>query len=432
MQIEKSFLFQRIFIIAFWIRGTFGFISDEFLPFLSSVQPLIYLAFDIVLVLLGFATIRKKWDIILLISFIAISYTTTCLYNGLSLTFYLNGLRDFITFIFIIPIINYFFDNNGRKDRFVKVIDKQLYIFLIVQAFCIIWQFLKYGAGDHGGGSLGNFYSGITSTLIYLISFYLMLKRIDKTKYVQSLWENRNLIILLFPTFLNETKTSFIFLVLYFLLLLPIDRKIFIRILFIVPMIILLMWGAIGIYISSIGSTTEDVFSIDYYLDSYLLSDASSEYAQWLFDADNGDIEDIPRFTKLMLLDGIDEELPGHFYTGFGVGTFKGGTITETSDFYTQYEWLLSGSIPYIFHLIVQLGILGILWVLLFGIVRLVLPRYNEYRDMNLQLFIIFILLVLIFYNDSLRNPFFGFILMYVFEMSWIDQSEKSNQILTE
>lgn len=417
MQIEKSLLYQRILIIAFWIRATFGFVSEEFMPFLVSTQPLVYLAFDVVIALLGMITIRKKWDLILLISFIAVSYITTCIYNGLSFMFYLNGLRDFISFLFIIPIINYFFDNCDRKKRFIIAIDKQLYVFLLLQAFCITWQLLRYGGWDHGGGSLGNMYSGIVSTLIYLISFYLIQKRIDNKNLAKSLWKNRIYIILLFPTFLNETKISFILLLIYFLLLVPINKKLFIRILFVFPLIVIFMCGAILIYLSSTKVLMEDVFSV-----GYLLNDDASEYTQWVFDADNGELEDVPRFTKLLLLEGVDEEYPGHFFTGFGVGTFKGGTFMENSAIFKEYEWLFVGAIPYLFHLIVQLGVIGLIWFVFFWIVKLGVIRVDKFRNLNLQLFIILTILLILFYNDSFRNSFFCFILMFLLEMSWIDK----------
>ena len=196
MQVEKNKIYQNILFTAFWIRAMFGFISDELMPFISSLTPIVYLLFDATLVILGCLTIKKRWDLMILFSFLIIFYITTCVYNGLDLLFFINGLRDFITFLFIIPILSYFFAEEERKEAFVESFDKQLYIFLLVQAICLTWQFLKYGANDHGGGSLGNWNSGVISIMIFLISFYLIQKRIDKKNYIASLWRNKIYVIL--------------------------------------------------------------------------------------------------------------------------------------------------------------------------------------------------------------------------------------------
>ena len=425
MVIEKSLLYQRVFFIAFWIRALYSFVAQELMPFLESSQSYVFIAFDLIIVALGLITLRKKTDIILLLTFIVFTYYSSCMVNPLSVGFYLNGMRDFIPFLFLFPIFGYFFEDAERKDRFIKDFDKNLFIFLIIQFPCLVFQFLKYGANDHGGGSLGNWNSGVVSTLIYLVSFYLIQKKIDPKHYLASLWENKIYVILLIPSFLNETKISFIFFVLYFLLLLPIDRKIFIRALIAIPVVAILLWGVIIGYMSAIGGTTEgNIFSTEYYTEMYLMNDDSEAYAQWLSDRDDEDIEDIPRFTKLMIIPEVFSENPNHSMVGFGVGHFKGGSIIENSKFFMEYEWLLYGSIPYLFHLIIQVGIIGLIWFVCFWIIKMGFSRKGYKRDLNLQLYIILAVVLILFYNDSLRSSFMMLVLIYLIERSFIPKKD--------
>jgi hypothetical protein len=133
MQIEKNLLYQRILIVAFWIRATFGFFAEEIAPPKSCLENrYVALLFDATLVAIGLLTLHKKGDIIMLVAFVAVAGVITCFYNKLSIIFFANGLRDFITFLFAVPIMHYFFEENpDRKERFITAFDKQLYLFLL-------------------------------------------------------------------------------------------------------------------------------------------------------------------------------------------------------------------------------------------------------------------------------------------------------------
>ncbi|MEG2819872.1 MAG: hypothetical protein RR868_03880, partial [Muribaculaceae bacterium] len=272
MQIEKSLLYQRILIVAFWICATIGFILDEIMPFALPLRSPINLILDIIIVILGFSTLKNRNDIIIILAFFFLVFVSSFIANNLSLFFVLNGMRDFIPFMFLIPIYRYFNEEEDRKERFIKALDKALLWFLIVQGPCLLFQFLKYGANDHGGGSLGNWGSGIITTLIYLISFYLINKRIDKQNLLRSLWDNKLYILLLIPSFFNETKIGFIFILMYFFLLLPLNRKIFLRVFIAMPFTALFLWLAAYLYSASTAGYMGNVFSIEYYTQGYLLA----------------------------------------------------------------------------------------------------------------------------------------------------------------
>ena len=437
MRIEKSLFYQRILFMAFWIRAVWGFFASDFFLVMKTVEPAVYLAFDAVIVALGLATMSRKRDIIYAVLFVAVTYMTTCVYNGLSLLFYLNGLRDFITYLFLIPIFNYFLSEQERRERFVADFDRQLFWFLVIQVPCVLFQFFMYGAGDMGGGPLGHWNSGVISTLIFAISFYLMKKRMDPERYVDSLWENKILILLLLPTQFNETKISFIYMVMYFMLLMPLNRKLFMRLVFAIPVLGLLFWVAAVGYVMSTGGQMGDTFSIDYYTESYLYdgSGASEAYAQWLIDEDSDEQEDVPRVTKLVLLGDVDKEHPGHLLTGFGVGQFKGGTMIDSTNFFKEYEWLLIGSIPYCFHVWIQAGLIGIILMLVYFFNLFSAPHKGMKRDYNTQFYFVALFTMLLLYNDSVRNVFMMIPITYIIMESWSEKTEddeQTNNLITE
>ena len=192
------------------VNSVAGVITDEVFDSLA-MRNTIQLGVDAVFVMIGLLTLRRWVDLVPLALFIVIGYISSIKGNGLSIVFFANGSRDFISLLFIPPIIRYFNENEFRRQRFIRAFDRWLFLFLCLQFPTIIFQFLKYKAGDHVGGTLGNLNSGNISILIYLISFYLIRKRFDPDHFFYSLYQNKIYLILLLPTFLNETKVSLFF-----------------------------------------------------------------------------------------------------------------------------------------------------------------------------------------------------------------------------
>lgn len=371
----------------------------------------------------------------MLVAFVAVAGVITCLYNKLSIIFFANGLRDFITFLFVVPIMHYFFENPDRKERFVASFDKQLYIFLLIQMFCVTWQFLMYGAGDHGGGSLGNYNSGIISILIYLISYYLLNKRIDTNHFWASLWDNKIFVISLFPTFLNETKISFVFLLMFFLLLIPIDRRLFKRLLLAIPIITIITICGTIVYVDTTNNVFSGILSKEGFEDYFIGGDLSNiaDLAQaegnqeWVMNQDER--PDVPRVLKLILLPELEMQNPGHTITGFGVGQFKGNTTLQASNFATEYDWFINGSVPYIFHVFIQLGVIGIIWLIIFWVQNLVIRPKGKKRNMNLQFLLILTILIILIYNEMFRDAFTGIVFFYILSSSWIEVRENESEV---
>ena len=434
MFLNKTKLMINIVLAFFWMWCTFGFISEEIAPFLLGVKSPLFFIVDLAILFLGAIVLKSKSDKIYVFSFIILSYLITCVYNGYGTIFYVNGLREFVYLLSIIPILRYIYDSE-REEEFVRKFDKTLFVFLIVQAVCITYQFLKYGANDHGGGSMGNGYSGFVSILIYLVSFYLMKKRMNPENYLGSLIENKWLIILLYPTFLNETKISFIFFILYFILLMPVDRRMFVRLIISSPIVIVVIALLFNLYIMATGNN-DNVLSVDYYMNEYLFASEDNDIIDWMeylydhgedlaFDGSN----DLPRFTKIALIPEMNASYPGHAITGYGVGHFKGGTMIERSKFYMENEWLLRGSIPYLYQMYVQIGLFAIvffvwLWRRLFS-----LKKEGTKIELGILAYIIILTLIILFYNDFFAYGIVSLIFFYILTQSMRWSSVENKEI---
>ena len=437
MQITKSILLERALMGVFWVLATVGFICDEFIPDLESVRTYILLGCDAVLILIGLACLRHRADILSVGSLLLIAITSSLVLNKLSITMTVNGMRVFIGLMFCYPIFRYFWDEPNRRTRFIRTFDKNLEIFLWLQVPCIGYQFIVYGAGDHGGGSLGNWYSGTISMMIYLISFYLMHKRINPKHFLASIATNYKYVLLLTPTFFNETKISFVLLVLYFVLLVPIDKRMFTRALIVIPvMSLLFMVGYMTYKLTYTGDVSKTADRLDIFSEEYLLEymfmdvERAEEDANWNMENSETGVADIPRATKFLLLPMFEENNPGHIPLGFGVGHFKGGTKLGHSELYDQYEWYLIGTIPYLIHIYLQLGIAGVLWLFVFliSLFRRHPDGYSK-RDLNMQLFLAILIGINFFYIESMRDPVFGIVLFGLLAGAWLpDEKAADNQ----
>ena len=428
MQLTKPIFIERALLGVFWVLGTIGFIIDEIIPGASSLRSYVLLACDGVLVMLGLMCMRHKADFLYAGSLLLISVVSSLVFNRLPIPFTVNGLRVFVGVMFVYPIFRYFMDSASRREHFVDKLDKHLEIFLWLQVFCIGYQFVLYGADDHGGGSLGNWASGTISMMIYLISFYLMKKHINPRHFMASILTNYKYVLLLTPTFLNETKISFVLLVLYFILLVPIGKRMFTRALIVVPVMSLLF--GVGYmtykmtYTGEVSKTADglDIFSEEYLME-YMFMDVerAEEDATWNMENSESGLADIPRATKFLLLPMFEENEPGHIPMGFGVGHFKGGTKLSHSELYDQYEWYLIGTIPYLIHVYLQLGIVGILWYIAFLVSIFIRhPEGFSKRDLNLQLFLVILIGINFFYIESLRDPVFCIVLYGLVAGSWL------------
>jgi len=191
----------------------------------------------------------------------------------------------------------------------------------------------------------------------------------------------------------------------------------------------LLLWVGLFIYnyTTSLSQSGIHFSSVEDVVAYFVLDDLEKVEgdARWNMENNRG-ITDVPRFTKLAYLAVLNEQEPGHMLTGFGVGQFKGGTQIATSDFARTYDWLLMGSVPYIFHIYIQLGIVGLVLLQLYVVfLALKRPHWASGRDVNLQLMLLAVVLIVYLYNDMLRNLAFCMLFFSLLAASWQRDTEQ-------
>lgn len=419
MVISRYKLYKRTFLVTLWVLITWGGVI-QVLPPLQGLTMALTMACDIVILLLGVLTLRQRGDLIVVGSYLIIGIVSTVLVNRLSFVTFFNGSRDFFGLLFAIPILRYLMSGeNGAAFR--RSFDRQLYVWLWLQAVCIPFQAIVYGVGDDGGGTFGVGGSGMVSMLIYVISFYLITKRWDSADYLGSLRRNWVYVFLLFPTFLNETKVSFILIVAYFLLLLRFDRTLFIKLAYIVPVAIIGILGLGAVYFSVTGADPDEVLSMDF-AEEYLYGLDLDQTIDIAIRVQDGDFEvdphepwavDIPRIAKLVLISPYLRDEPGGLALGAGVGQFKGVVGDKMTRFARLNWWLLGGSRPMAFMILVQLGYVGLLWF--YAVLGRDTFQRHCRRRFSRQMILLVALCVLILqiYNESMRYYYFWVLLFY-------------------
>lgn len=416
--LERYKLYTWSLFTCLWIQLCYGFFQSEVIPALTKVQPYVFLLTDLVFIALGLRLIRKRNDVVMFGVFMLIAILSSLLNHG-GVVQFVNGFRSFAGLLFATPIIRYFITSKDGE-RFVKSFDRQIYIFLWLQVPTMIIEFVRNGAGDSGGGTYGLGGSGMISTLICILSYYLMRKRWNEEySYGRNLKENWTLIFLLFPTFLNETKVSLILLPFYFLLLMRVDRAFALRVFMASPIIAVMMLAAGFAYIKITGQDQNEVLSVDFF-NQYLVGEDLEQLAYLSVLVDNGDIEtddlwvvDLPRFGKLILVPEALTTTRGGMMFGAGIGQFKGRSVLKMSEFRRKYNWLLNGSVPMAFFILIELGFVGMAWLTACVITMLLQNTTNSrWTGMRMLLGLVFVLTML--YNDQMTVFSWMFLYSYL------------------
>jgi hypothetical protein len=391
--------FQKSLFILLLYASTFsGFLSDLAE---SGGRTMLYVAFDgliIFLAMLSLAYIRGgfMWIVLFLVACIGVNLS----YSSTNLIYSLNGVREVLMVISMAIFYNKVFaeENEEVIEEYVEIMKKFSVIFLIAQLPVAGWQFHQYGASDYVGGTFGNKGSGILTLSVVCTVFFL-------AHFVRSNTQRVLLYLCLAPLLLNETKISFILIpaLILFIHFQPKLKNIFGAI--IAAAFFLFLFNK---FYTNQGLDFENsmaaIFNKDF-LDAYLFGDIYSS-------------EDVPRFTKIVWGWRMAAEQTRTLLFGIEYGMFKGGTIVESSQFGQSIQWLLSGTRPYLFFLILQGGILlvtGFFWML-FHINRYFVRNNNKFKT-----FLFMIFLMVLFYNDALRNQ--GFVVIYLFNVFYANSN---------
>ena len=106
--------------------------------------------------------------------------------------------------------------------------------------------------------------------------------------------------------------------------------------------------------------------------------------------------------------------------SGFGVGIYKGGREMENTPFAEEYDWYIQGTSPYIMHMILQLGILGTLWFIVFFFSLFFRkPKLFPLPDRNVHLYFLAIFFIMLFYADLWKESMFCIGIFTFMFLSW-------------
>lgn len=355
---------------------------------------MIDLFLDIVLLIIlvkCFKYIRFKGRLVVYL--LLISIILSFVFNLTNPITLVNGLREIIILPVGLSVMHMVFLLN-KTDYFLKFVKVFILFFLIIQIPTSILQYLEYGSGDFVGGSLSKGNSGVLTLSIFIFIFTLV-------NYDYA-YRNRNklsaLIMyspLFIPVILNETKITFVILPIFLISLFEIKNM---KSILLVGLLVSITISIFAFFYYSESQKTnnpiEDVFSKDF-LKDYLAGDV-------------GSYEDVPRLTKIQMALFLLKDNLGNFFFGYEYGAFKGGSYIGKSDFAMQYEWLLTGSRPYLFYLLISGGV-SLFFIFLSLIKQLIYFQYGTIKLNKFQkLFFISIISIILFYNDSFRDRCFG------------------------
>ncbi len=399
--------FQKWLFTILLYSCTFGGLVTDLV---EGAKTVLYMAYDATLIFLAIISIgylkgRLIWVVLFLIACIVVNLS----YSGNDFMYSMNGIREIL--ILIAAAVFYFKvfrdDNEDLAQEYIDIFKRFAVIFLIAQLPAAIFQYIQHGPTDWVGGTFGNKGSGTLTMSIICLVFFL-------SDYVTSNTQRALLYFCLLPLFLNETKVSFIFLpmLIFFIHFKPNIKSIAISI--IGAGLFLLLFNS---YYANTGgmdvgeNSIAGVFS-DSFLDTYLMGDIYSS-------------DDVPRFTKIILAWQVCAEETHTLLFGIEYGMFKGGKVVEASQVAQNLQWLMSGTRPYIFFLLLQGGLLlitGIFW-LIFHINRYFTENNNKYKT-----FLLLVFLIILVYNDQLRNQ--GFVVIYFFCMYYANSNLYNRNIL--
>ncbi len=389
MQLAIDNFQRKVFVFLLYLSSFYGVVADVVL---GGNRTIFYGTFDALMILLGltslsFAGPRLSYILLFLIGCFIFNLT----YSPVSVYSSLNGMREILAIMGMVLFYNKIFSEEKREltGEYIDIVRKFAYIFLIVQIPVAFVQWLKFGPSDIVGGTLGAYSSGVLSLSVVSLVYFLHF-------YSRNISVNIMLYITLIPMFLNETKISFI----------------------LIPMMIILIYFQLKLKNVLIGVGGAIVFFVifnHFYSASYLDFDDSAagifstDFLSDYLMADIYTYSDIPRITKIILAWNLLVQEMNTFLFGFEYGLFKGGNVLTTSIFNQTYRWMLIGTRPYLFFLMMQGGVM-----LVIGFFWMVTYVNNYFKNMNkFKVFLLLILLLMLLYNDAMRNQ--HFVIIYFF-----------------
>lgn len=391
--------FQKtLFTILLFTSACSGLISD----LASTGRSVFYFAFDVTIILLSIMSIsRVRGSLAWVLLFIIICIGFNMSYNGNSLMYSLNGLREILNLLCLAIFLNDVFSDGNEElaEEYVEMFKKFATVFLVAQIPVALYQFSVHGPSDAVGGTYGSFGSGNLTLSITCLVFFL-------SHFTRNLTQRVLLYACLLPLLLNETKVSFIIipLLMVFIHFQPKIKSILAAGLAAAFFLFLFNQYYSNNFGTDFDNNIAGIFSKDF-IDSYLFGDIYT-------------YTDVPRFTKIILAWQLLAENTNTFLFGFEYGIFRASDMVEMSQFSQSVEWLMTGTRPYLFFLMIQGGIF-----LVAGIFLLIshANRYFKENNNKYKMFLLLLFIMVLFYNDALRSQ--NFLIVYFFSIYYANSS---------
>jgi len=396
-----------------------GIFSSMVLPEYNIYFRVIRFLCDIIIILLAVSCFYKRnlsAPTKFLLLFILFS-TFTYIFNlgQVALTTHLNGLREPLIFFSALIFIEYIF-HSKYKNKFIKSFSIFLIVFAITQLPTTLIEFSLYGAGDKVGGTFGTGGgTGLIAMLLFLISFYLIVKYASGPN--EDSFNIKKLIIiflLLIPCTFNETKITFILIPLYIFILVGTRTRIY------KSVIIMLIGVLISYFFYYFYAKT--VLDPRVYL--------SKDFIEKYFFAYNPQMGQITRVAMIQEMFYVFSKDVFKIIFGLGYGIFKGQNILGVSQVGESTAYLWSSSQTLLFSAWMQGGICFVL-VLFFTMFSFMKSEKKIIYSRNVKrfkLFLLFVLLIMWGYNYAILTRTFSIIISYF--IIWSKYGEREIQPL--
>lgn len=411
-----------VLLVAVWPCVVYGFVMDEFFPAVNvdCLRPWLWFGANCLIIITGMALMRNRrdWAVLLVFGVIAI---TSAFVNDTGFKVFISGCRDYVGLVFVMPILRYLLSGE-RRQWFMARFDRQCLVYLGLQFACIFWQYFRYGANDHGGGTWGNGFSGVVSVSIYLLSFTLMAHRWNKRRtYLCNITANWVMLLMLLPTFFNETKISFVLLAMYLVLLIPFNRHFLRRVTVMMPVVVLMS----VLFACAFVLTTNKLDKLQIAVnevqmnfvnddrEQLIIEDVRNYYYDHSYETHTQWVTDLPRLTKIRLSDDMMNNATGGWLLGAGVGQIRRTSFVEPTPFYKKYAWVLQGTRLGYIQVLVHLGLIGIAWLLMTMVFATGVANHNGPLGINTKVLFVMLFVITLFYADVLRITPFMVLLLY-------------------
>lgn len=380
---------KQLFVLFLYASAFSGVVSDILFQGSKTMISLAYDGMLILLALLSLSFIRGGLRFIYVLILTGIVFNLV--FTEASLTSSLNGLREVFIVLSLVAFYSKIFveGNEAEAEEYVNIVKKYAVTFLILQLPVAGMQFIKYGPTDAVGGTFGENNGGALTQIVICLVFFLFQFKPSFSKQVC-------LFLALIPLFLNETKISFILipLMVMFVYFEPKPKN-----------VILAALGGVAFLLIFDRFYTHSALSFD----DNLTGIFSEEFLMDYLFADPEVYPDVPRFTKLILGWNLLSQEYHTMFFGIEFGAFRTGTLGATH-FAENYQWLLAGTRPYLFFLLMQGGV-----VLITGFFLLVFHINRYFRNTTkFGVFLFILLMILIFYLDSFRHHNFSAIYFFL------------------